>query len=77
MNERLTEVTVPVMMGTKDPEFPDPTAEAKFIAAKTNGRTDFIEVAGHYPQSEMPDKTGRVILDFLKDDTKEPEALKL
>jgi pimeloyl-ACP methyl ester carboxylesterase len=77
--ERLPQVTVPVLvvMGTKDPDFSDPVAEAKFIAEQTNGRSAFIEGAGHYPQTEMPDKTTPIILDFLRETAVETETAKL
>jgi pimeloyl-ACP methyl ester carboxylesterase len=76
--ERLPQVNVPVLavMGTKDPDFPDPAAEARFIAHQTNGRTALIEGAGHYPQTEMPDQTAAVILDFLRETAVGPEAIK-
>jgi pimeloyl-ACP methyl ester carboxylesterase len=76
---RLPRVTNPVLvvMGTKDPDFADPAAEAQFIAQQTGGRTAFIEGAGHYPQAEMPDQTAPVILDFLRETTVEPETIKL
>jgi pimeloyl-ACP methyl ester carboxylesterase len=66
--ERLSQVKVPtlVMMGTKDPDFPDPTAEANFIAEQTRGRLQLVEGAGHYPQTEVPDVTTPVIIEFLK-----------
>lgn len=66
--ERLPQVQAPVLavMGSKDPDFPDPAAEAKFIAEQTNGRFALIEGAGHYPQTEMPEETAVVILDFLQ-----------
>lgn len=66
--ERLKRVKTPtlVVMGTKDPDFPDPVAEAKFIAEQTGGRLELIEGAGHYPQTEMPEKTIPGIIDFLK-----------
>lgn len=66
--ERLTRVQAPVLvvMGTQDPDFPDPAGEGAFIAAQTGGRLALIEGAGHYPQTEMPDQTGPVILDFLQ-----------
>jgi pimeloyl-ACP methyl ester carboxylesterase len=66
--ERLTLVKAPtmVMMGTKDPDFPDPVAEGKYIAGKTGGQLELIEAAGHYPQTEMPDKTIPLVIDFLK-----------
>ena len=55
-----------VIMGTKDPDFPDPAAEAKYIADQTSGRLELIEGAGHYPQTEMPEVTAPLVLDFLK-----------
>ena len=66
--ERLTQVKAPVLvvMGTKDPDFPNPVGEANFIAEQTSGRVALIDDAGHYPQTEMPDKTTPIILDFLK-----------
>lgn len=74
--ERLPQVNVPVLviMGTKDPDFPDPVAEGQLIASRTNGRTAFIEGAGHYPQTEMPGKTAPIILDFLRETTTVPET---
>jgi pimeloyl-ACP methyl ester carboxylesterase len=66
--ERLTQVKAPILvvMGTKDPDFPDPVDEANFIAQQTGGRVALIDGAGHYPQTEMPDDTTPIILDFLK-----------
>ena len=66
--ERLPQVKVPtlVVMGTKDPDFPDPTGEARYIAEQTGGTIALIEGAGHYPQTEMPEETASVILNFLK-----------
>ena len=66
--ERLKKVKAPtlVIMGTKDPDFPDPVAEGKFIAQQTGGRLEMIEGAGHYPQTEMPEVTAPLVLDFLK-----------
>ena len=66
--ERLTKLQAPtlVVMGTADPDFPDPIAEANFIVDKTGGQLALIDKAGHYPQTEMPDKTASVILVFLQ-----------
>lgn len=66
--ERLAQVSVPtlVIMGTKDPDFPDPAAEARFIAERTRGEIALITGGGHYPQTELPDQTTPVILDFLR-----------
>lgn len=65
---RLGRVSAPVLvvMGTQDPDFPDPGAEAQFIAAQTGGTVVMIDGAGHYPQTEMPDQTTPAILDFLR-----------
>ena len=66
--ERLSEVKAPtlVVMGSKDPDFPDPAAEANWLAKGTGGEVELIEGAGHYPQSEMVEETAQAILDFLR-----------
>ncbi len=66
--ERLARLKAPVLiiMGTKDPDFPDPAAEGGIVAGQTGGVLELIEGAGHYPQTEMPEKTTPVILNFLK-----------
>ena len=65
---RLTRVQSPtlVVMGTADPDFPDPIAEAHYIVEQTGGQLALIDEAGHYPQTEMPEKTTPVILEFLQ-----------
>lgn len=65
---RLPKVNTPslVLMGSKDPDFPDPTAEAQWIAAQLRGEAQVVDGAGHYPQTEMPDVTASLILEFLK-----------
>lgn len=65
---RLGEIQCPtlVVMGTADPDFPDPVAEARYIVERTGGKLALIEGAGHYPQSEMPDKTAPAIIEFLQ-----------
>jgi pimeloyl-ACP methyl ester carboxylesterase len=67
-DERLKQVKAPalVIMGTKDPDFPDPAAEGEIVTEQTGGRLELIEGAGHYPQTEMPEKTTPVVIDFLK-----------
>ncbi len=80
--DRLDRVKAPtlVMMGTKDPDFPDPPAEGRFIAEQTGGRLELIEGAGHYPQTEMPEQAAPLIIDFLKQPEKqvqiEPAGIK-
>lgn len=64
---RLQDVRQPVLvvMGTKDPDFPDPAAEAEWIAGQTGGEVRLIDGAGHYPQAEMPPQFIKVVLPFL------------
>jgi pimeloyl-ACP methyl ester carboxylesterase len=66
--ERLRRVKAPtlVIMGTRDPDFPDPVAEGAFVAEQTGGTLELIDGAGHYPQTEMPEKTVPLIVEFLK-----------
>lgn len=61
---RTPSVTAPavVVMGTKDPDFPDPAAEARLIAGRLRGDVVMIEGAGHYPQAEFPAETAAAIL---------------
>lgn len=65
--ERLDRVQAPtlVIMGSKDPDF-DPLAEGQYIARQTGGALQMIEGAGHYPQTEMPEKTAPLVIDFLR-----------
>lgn len=56
---------VTVVMGSADPDFPDPAAEADAIAARTAGRVVMVEGAGHYPHVEDPETTGPAILAAL------------
>lgn len=53
------------VMGSKDPDFPDPAGEAAWIAARTGGEAAVIDGCGHYPFSERPDETAERILAFL------------
>lgn len=64
---RIGDVTAPtlVVMGTRDPDFPDPAAEAAEVARRLPGRTLMVEGAGHYPQAEMPELVVPELLDFL------------
>ncbi len=54
-----------VVMGTKDPDFPDPASEAAAVAKLLDGTVDMIDGAGHYPHAEMPDVTNPAILAFI------------
>ncbi|GAA3212791.1 alpha/beta fold hydrolase [Nonomuraea helvata] len=55
-----------VLMGAKDPDFPDPAAEAQTQASLLRGQAVVIDNAGHYPMSEFPERTAEALLPFLK-----------
>lgn len=65
--ERMPKVTQPalVLMGSKDPDFKNPEAEARRVAEAVRGNFKMIEGAGHYPHAEMPEVTASLILSFL------------
>ncbi len=64
---RLGQVHAPtlVVMGELDPDFPDPRAEADWIAAAVEGEVVMVADAGHYPQSQQPEVVSEAILGFL------------
>jgi pimeloyl-ACP methyl ester carboxylesterase len=53
---KLGQVNCPVaiVMGTADPDFADPEAEARGLAAAMNADVVLVEGAGHYPQAQDP-----------------------
>ena len=55
-----------VVMGTRDPDFPDPAAEATLVADRLRGRSVLIEDAGHYPHAEFPERTTPILLEFAR-----------
>ena len=65
---RLADVTAPalVVMGEQDPDFPDPRAEADWIARALGAQVVMVPEAGHYPQSQRPDITTGAALRFLE-----------
>ena len=66
--DRAGKVNVPtfIIMGSKDPDFKDPVAEAKWLGEQTHGKVMIVDGAGHYPHVEMIDQTAQPIVDFLK-----------
>jgi pimeloyl-ACP methyl ester carboxylesterase len=66
--ERIAKVNKPalVIMGSKDPDFKDPAAEAKRVAKALRSKYVMIENAGHYPHAEMPEKTAPLIISFMQ-----------
>jgi pimeloyl-ACP methyl ester carboxylesterase len=64
---RLADVSAPalVVMGEQDPDFPDPRAEADWIARTLSAEVVMVPEAGHYPQSQRPEITTAAIVGFL------------
>ena len=65
---RLADITAPalVVMGEQDPDFPDPRAEADWIARALRAQVVMVPEAGHYPQSQRSDITTGAVLRFLE-----------
>jgi pimeloyl-ACP methyl ester carboxylesterase len=63
---RLDDVRVPalIVMGEKDPDFPDPAAEARFAAERLRGELLLVPDSGHYPQADSPDLVNPAVLAF-------------
>lgn len=66
--ERIDSITQPtlVIMGSKDPDFKNPEAEAKWVAEHLNTTYKMVEKAGHYPHAEMPERVGPLIVNFIQ-----------
>jgi pimeloyl-ACP methyl ester carboxylesterase len=66
--QRLAQVQAPVLvvMGSKDPDWPSAAAEANWIVEQVSGELLLVADAGHYPQTEMPEKVIPGVLDFLQ-----------
>ena len=45
-------------MGDHDPDFPDPTIEARWITDTLRGELLMVPDAGHHPHSQRPDLVG-------------------
>ena len=59
-----------IVMGTADPDFPDPAAEGEAIVAALPaglGTLRTIEGAGHYIQAERPNELATLVISFLAD----------
>ncbi len=65
--ENIEHMNVPalIIMGSKDPDFPDPKKELDLLAARTGAKSVMIEGAGHYPQAEYPEKFIAYLTDFI------------
>lgn len=67
IDPRLDDLAVPtlVVMGTDDPDFPDPAAEARAIADRMGGQVVMVEGSGHYPQVDAPNEAGAAVTEFV------------
>jgi pimeloyl-ACP methyl ester carboxylesterase len=66
---RLPEIQVPalVVMGTADPDFKDPAAEADWIVDHLAGSERLlVEGAGHYPHTEAPQLVNPAMVAFVE-----------
>ncbi len=62
-----------VVMGTRDPDWADPRAEADGVVAGMPaglGQVTMIEGAGHYPHAQHPGEVAAAILAFLQVDAR-------
>jgi pimeloyl-ACP methyl ester carboxylesterase len=66
-SRRLANVTQPVLlvMGTGDPDFPDPVAEATELGAILNAEVVLSEGSGHYPQADSPDTVAPPVVELV------------
>jgi pimeloyl-ACP methyl ester carboxylesterase len=55
-----------IVMGSADPDFPDPKAEADFVTSQLHGQELMVSGAGHYPHVEMPELVAKSIVAFLE-----------
>ena len=65
---RLADVAAPalIILGEQDPDFPDPAAEAAWIAGVLHAEALMVPEAGHYPQSQRPDIVTAAVVQFAK-----------
>lgn len=54
-----------VVMGTLDPDFTNPAAEAAWIASQFEAEVLMVDDCGHYPQSQQPEIVAPAIVTFL------------
>ena len=67
--QRLAEVTgrpALVVMGAKDPDFPDAPAEAEWIRDRLGAELIVVPGAGHYPHVEFPDVVNPALVRFCQ-----------
>ncbi|MGW4123529.1 alpha/beta fold hydrolase [Nocardia sp. NPDC004711] len=67
---RIADIRCPalVLMGTQDPDFADPRAEAEAIVAAMPaglGSVAMVEGGGHYPHAQCADRVAELVIPFL------------
>ncbi|WP_221243297.1 alpha/beta fold hydrolase [Conexibacter arvalis] len=64
----LGEVRAPalVVMGTADPDWPDATAEARWVADALSAELLLVDSAGHYPMAEEPEQVNPALVAFAR-----------
>jgi pimeloyl-ACP methyl ester carboxylesterase len=55
-----------VVMGTADPDFPDPQAEARYVADRLDATLLLVDGVGHYPHAEAPERVAPHLIEFLE-----------
>ncbi|MFI6758233.1 alpha/beta fold hydrolase [Micromonospora sp. NPDC050417] len=53
-----------VVMGEKDPDYPDPAAEARYVAERLRGELLLVAGSGHYPMAEYPEQVNPALINF-------------
>ncbi|MFT7722980.1 MAG: alpha/beta hydrolase [Roseateles sp.] len=63
----LEKIRIPalIVMGSRDPDFPDANAEAYSLGEILRAEVFIVEGAGHYPHAEMPDLVAPKIFSFI------------
>jgi pimeloyl-ACP methyl ester carboxylesterase len=69
---RLDDVRAPtlVIMGTRDPDFPDPAGEAHHVAERLDAEILLVDGSGHYPHADDPEAVNPTVIAFLEGATR-------
>lgn len=54
-----------VMVGEQDPDWPDPRAEAEWVASVIGGAVEMVPESGHYAQAQRPDVVAAGVLRLI------------